>query len=393
MKILAIETSCDETAIAVLEVKSSKLKVGSEKIRVLSNTISSQVKLHAKYGGVVPNLAAREHVKNIEHVFKSAIKEAGESVKHPMFNIDLIAVTRGPGLGLALLVGISFAKTLAWKYKKPIIGVNHLEGHIYSNWLPPVVNQKSKIKNLKQIQKSKFQILNSKFFPILNLIVSGGHTELVLMKNYGKYELVGETLDDAVGEAFDKVARLLGLGYPGGPIVSARADKFTVSSLQFPVKFPRPMLKSKDLNFSYSGLKTAVLYKVRDLKAQGIELTNDVINEICYEFQNAAIDVLIKKTFKAVEKYNIKTLMLSGGVSANKELRLNLNRMAEEVGVNYSQPEMEYTTDNAAMIGMAGYMQWKHPTSHKATKGKEKAPTDWESLDMDANLGFYTIPN
>src|SRR3989344_5391274 len=200
MRVLGIETSCDDTAMAVLEMKSE------ENTRVLSNVISSQVKLHAKYGGVVPSLAAREHTKNIGHVFELALKEAG--IKNFKKDIDAIAVTRGPGLGPSLLVGISFAKTLSWIFKKPLIGVNHLEGHIYSNWLPPIANSNFKFKILKNT------------FPALNLIVSGGHTELVLMKNHGKYEIIGETLDDAVGEAFDKVARLLGLGYPGGPAIS-----------------------------------------------------------------------------------------------------------------------------------------------------------------------------
>src|SRR3989344_4822868 len=216
MLILGIETSCDETAISLLEVKNNK-------ITVLSNVISSQVKLHAKYGGVVPSLAAREHVKNLPKVIKLALLTTHYSLR----NIDLIAITRGPGLVSSLLVGTTFAKTLAWKYKKPIIGVNHLEGHIYSNWLKPI---------------REFSILNFKFskkmFPVLNLIVSGGHTELVLMSAKGgsasggkyNYKIIGQTLDDAAGEAFDKIARILGLGYPGGPAISAEAEKLVVSN-------------------------------------------------------------------------------------------------------------------------------------------------------------------
>ena len=356
MKVLAIETSCDETAVAVLEFR-------GESIKVLSNTISSQVKLHAKFGGVVPNLAAREHVKNIRHVFELALKKS--KIKNFNKEIGLIAVTKGPGLGPALLVGLAFAKTLAWKYNKPIVGVNHMEGHIYSNYLKPAgVSSEWKVESGK--------------FPILNLIVSGGHTELVLMKAHGKYELVGETQDDAVGEAFDKVARLLGLGYPGGPAVAQRAMKFKVESSKLKVvgKFPRPMAKSKDYNFSYSGLKTAVLYKTRDLKNAGIKLTDNVVNEICYEFQNAATDVLIQKTIRAAKEYRIKSIMLSGGVSANKLLRTELEKSARELNVNYSQPAMEYTTDNAAMIGVAGYMNYKEKTA------------TWQSIDMEANLGF-----
>ncbi|KKT81561.1 MAG: putative tRNA threonylcarbamoyladenosine biosynthesis protein Gcp [Candidatus Yanofskybacteria bacterium GW2011_GWA2_44_9] len=411
MKILGIETSCDETAVAVLDIKKNKVKV-------LSNTISSQVKLHAKYGGVVPNLAAREHVKNIEHVFKLALKEAG--INHFSKEVDLIAVTRGPGLSPALLVGVIFAKTLAWKYRKPITGVNHLEGHIYSNWLPAAVNSKFKILNPKQIPNSKFQIQNKKIFPILNLIVSGGHTELVLMSNYGKYKLIGETLDDAVGEAFDKVARLLGLGYPGGPAISQRAAKwnfqFSISNFQKKSKFqipkivfPRPMEKSKDYNFSYSGLKTAVLYKIRDFKKAGVKITENVKNEICYEFQKAATEVLIKKTIKAAKEYGVKSVFLSGGVSANQLLRLELQKATEESGLNYSQPELEYTGDNAAMIALAGYVNYKRtknpslpPPTHKAAEGQRRLPPSvnfrrtsrkttnfsWKSVKMDANISF-----
>jgi len=354
MKILGIESSCDETAVAVLEVKNGKPKV-------LSNIISSQVKLHAKFGGVVPNLAAREHVKNIERVFRAALKKA--EIKNFDKEIDLIAVTRGPGLAPALLVGITFAKTLAWKYDKPLIGVNHLEGHVYSNWL----NDNFKPKTVK--------------FPILHLIVSGGHTELVIMKGHGKYELLGETLDDAVGEAFDKAARLLGLGYPGGPAVAARAAKLKMKNEKLKIEFPRPMNNSKDLNFSYSGLKTAVLYKIRDLQNSGIKMDNDVINEVCYEFQKAAVEVLIKKTLKAAKEYKVDSIMLSGGVSANTLLRTEFKKMAEENGLRYSRPSLEYTGDNAAMIAMAGYYN-----KLKAKSSKRK--TTWGSVEMDANLGF-----
>src|SRR3989344_3637822 len=317
MKILGIETSCDETAVAVIEIK-------NKKVRVLSNTISSQVKLHAKYGGVVPNLAAREHVKNIGHVFRLAMKEANlpRAALGKLADIDLIAVTRGPGLGPALLVGITFAKTLAWKYKKPLVGVNHLEGHIFSNFLKEVgENSKSNPPTGER---------NPELFPILNLVVSGGHTELVLMsakggsasgvKNYRKYKIIGETLDDAIGEAFDKVARLLGLGYPGGPIISKLAEKGNPN--RYPL--PSPMIHSKDFNFSYSGLKTAVLYLIRDLKNSPSNSSGQISAQqkfdIAASFQKAAIDVLIKKTVKAAEEYKVKSIFLSGGVSANKLL-------------------------------------------------------------------------
>ena len=374
MHILGIETSCDETAVAVIETRDEGR--GISQIKVLSNVVSSQVKLHAKYGGVVPNLAAREHVKNIDHVFRIALKEA--KIKNFNKEIDLLAVTRGPGLGPSLLVGITFARTLAWKYDKPLIGVNHLEGHIYSNWLKPI----------REFSIFNFQF-SKKIFPILNLIVSGGHTELVLMSTEGrsasggkpqiKYKIIGETLDDAAGEAFDKVARLLKLGYPGGPAISAKAEKFEIRNSKFEMKLPRPMINSKNYDFSYAGLKTAVLYKVRDLKNAGIKLTDKLVNEICYEFQNAALDVLISKTVKAAQEYKARSIFLSGGVSANKELRERLRAKSKELGTHYSCPPLEYTTDNAAMIAVAGYF---------SSRNKNLQDLTWDKVEMDANLGF-----
>lgn len=358
MKILGIETSCDETAMSVIEVS------GKDDIKVLSNIISSQVKLHAKYGGVVPSLAAREHVKNIRHVFNLTLKEAG--IKDFSKDIDLIAVTRGPGLGPALLVGLTFSKTIAWLYRKPLIGVSHLEGHIYSNWL----NEDFKIKAVT--------------FPILHLVVSGGHTELVLMKDYGKFKLIGETMDDAVGEAFDKVARLLGLGYPGGPLVSKIAEKGDPK--RFPL--PRPMLHSKNFNFSYSGLKTAVLYLLRDLKEQSTQINNKTKADIAASFQEAAVDVLIQKTFRAAKEYRVDSVMLSGGVSANTLLRSLFRKTAEENDLRYSRSPLTYTTDNAAMIAVTGYFAYlknTHPL-HKDFNGKEKIPLS--RIKMDANLTF-----
>src|SRR3989344_3329481 len=379
MKILGIETSCDETAMSVIEVMTRN------KIKILSNVVSSQVKLHAKYGGVVPSLAAREHVKNIRHVFNLALKTA--KIKSFGKEVDLIAVTRGPGLGPALLVGLTFAKTIAWLHQKHLIGVNHLEGHIYSNWLSVRENPKSEILNSKQIKNSKFKIQNNKIFPALNLIVSGGHTELVLMKNHGQYKIIGETMDDAVGEAFDKVARLLGLGYHGGPAIAARATKFKVESEKFKVEFPRPMIKSKNFNFSYSGLKTSVLYFLRDLKSKNYTLKPDDINEVAYAFQEAAIDVLVQKTMRAAKEYKVKSILLSGGVSANTLLRSDLNRTTTEAEIKYFQPPMEYTTDNAVMIAVAGYFEYKknNPALSKKS-GARKTPLS--GVKMDANLGF-----
>lgn len=356
--ILAIETSCDETAVSVVKVENGCFTV-------LSNAISSQVKLHAQYGGVVPNLAAREHEKNLPIIFESSLHEAALEIE----NIDLIAVTVGPGLAPALVRGLRFAKEVAIKHKKPLIGVNHLEGHIYSNWLKPVG------------ETSDFQIQNPKLFPALNLIVSGGHTELVLMNDYGQFEIIGETLDDAIGEAFDKVARILDLGYPGGPIVSKMAE--TGNSDKFPL--PVPMAKSKDFNFSYSGLKTAVLYLVRDLEKPLSEQTK---SDICASFQKSAIEILLKKTAKAAEEFKAKTVLLSGGVSANKYLRENLAKTCTEIGIPLSKPEFVYTGDNAAMIAAAGYF------NYVSVKNK-KIFENFESLDINANLnlGQTTTPN
>lgn len=323
---------------------------GKDEIKILSNIVSSQVKLHAEYGGVVPALAAREHVKNIKHVFNLALKKAG--IKNFEKEINIIAVTRGPGLGPALLVGLTFAKTIAWLHKKPLIGVSHLDGHIHSNWL------------------SGERMTN--IFPALNLIVSGGHTELVLMKNHGKYKIVGETMDDAVGEAFDKVARLLDLGYPGGPAISKTAEKGNPD--KYPL--PKPMINSKNYDFSYSGLKTAVLYLLRDLKIN--KLDNQTRVDIAASFQKSAVDVLVQKTMRAAKEFKVKSILLSGGVSANKLLRSELYKNSTENGVKYFQPPIEFTTDNAVMIAVAGYFEYK----------KNKKTASWQSVSMEANLGF-----
>jgi N6-L-threonylcarbamoyladenine synthase len=313
----------------------------------LSNIISSQVKLHAQYGGVVPALAAREHTANIGPVFQAALEKA--TVTDFGKEIELIAITHGPGLGPALLIGLTFARTLAWKWSKPLVGVNHMDGHIHSNWLSP----KEPIGNI---------------FPALNLIVSGGHTELVLMRDHGDYEIIGETQDDAIGEAFDKVARLLGLSYPGGPAIAKLAESGNPDA--YPL--PRPMAKSGDYHFSYSGLKTAVLYLVRDL---GGTLSEQQKANIAASFQHAAVDVLLIKTELATRKYQPKALLLSGGVSANTLLRERLHQLATELGVRYLCPDMKYTTDNAAMIAAAGYFAYQ--------KG---ATSDWKHVHMDSNL-------
>lgn len=344
MFILGIETSCDDTSIAVLSASGKKTKI-------LSNIVSSQIKLHNKWGGVVPHLASREHSKNLDVVLKVALKEAEVKLK----DIDLVAVTSGPGLIASLIVGTVFARALAWKNGIPIIGTNHMEGHIYSNWLTKLPADK-------------------KLFPALCLAVSGGHTQLILMSDHGKYKMIGETLDDAAGEAFDKIARILGLGYPGGPIVSRYAEKGNAKSYDL----PRPMLKKKSYEFSFSGLKTAVLYLVRDLKNQNSKLTTKLKQDMAASAQQAIVDVLITKTIQAAKEYKVKSIMLSGGVSANKLLRENLVTAGKKLNnVSVIIPELKYTTDNAAMIAMAGYYNW--------LRTNKKATDSWLKVTPNAN--------
>ncbi|MFZ5982131.1 MAG: tRNA (adenosine(37)-N6)-threonylcarbamoyltransferase complex transferase subunit TsaD [Patescibacteria group bacterium] len=361
MKILAIETSCDETSASVLEEKKGK-------IRVLSNIVSSQIKIHAKFGGVVPNLASREHVKNIVPVLESALRESKINLR----DIDLIAVTKGPGLIPALLIGVSAAKALAYATKKPLLGIHHIEGHIYANFVGE--SQKSKVKSQK---REKIE------FPVLCLVVSGGHTQLVLMKDHLKYKIIGETQDDAVGEAFDKVARILGLGYPGGPKVSQEAEKFKTRKLQpanYKLVLPRPMLNSKDFNFSFSGLKTAVLYETK--KHPGRLKNKAYVSELCHEFQESVIDVLVSKTIRAGKKYKVKTIMLSGGVSANSELRLRMGEAVQEglSGVSYQIPELAYCGDNAAMIATAALYRYGK------LKDTKKLENNWKKLEAVSSL-------
>src|SRR3989344_8033770 len=321
MRILAIETSCDETAIAILEVRSGKFEVRS-------NVVLSQIKTHKPFGGVVPNLAMREHRKNLPIILKRVLKEAKLPLGSLASKLDAIAVTYGPGLEPALWEGINFAKDLAKKLRVPLVGVNHLEGHIYASWLggePPK-------------------------FPILALIVSGGHTELVLMKKHLNYKILGETRDDAAGEAFDKVARMLSLGYPGGPEIAKLAGKGKPKS----INFPRPMINSGDLDFSFSGLKTAVLYYLRDNPRADKA-------EAAYEFQQAVVDVLAKKTADALRKYKVKSLVVGGGVAANNALRRVLNILIKKSfpKISLHISPLWLCGDNAAMIAAAGYYRFK----------------------------------
>jgi N6-L-threonylcarbamoyladenine synthase len=326
MLILGIDTSCDDTCVSLLRITNYEL-------RILSNIISSQVKLHAKYGGVYPFLAKREHKKNLPVVFKKAIK--GIDIK----KIDLIGVTIGPGLEPCLWEGINFAKNLAEKLKKPIVPVNHLEAHILINFVDKF-----------QVPNSKFQIL-----PAICLVVSGGHTILFLMEKIGKYKLIGETRDDAAGECFDKTARLLGLGYPGGPAI-AKLAKYKIQNTKYGIHLPRPMIYQKNYDFSFSGLKTAVLY---DFKSRSKRERNskEYKIEMAKEIQQAVVDVLIFKTLKAAKEFKVKSIILGGGVAANDELREQFNYKLKTINykLNFMIPPKNLCTDNALMVAVSTF--------------------------------------
>ncbi|MCK5490784.1 MAG: tRNA (adenosine(37)-N6)-threonylcarbamoyltransferase complex transferase subunit TsaD [Candidatus Pacebacteria bacterium] len=345
MIILSIETSCDETAVAIVEFKKGSAKV-------LANIVSSQVKMHSNFGGVVPSLASRMHLKNITPILKKAFQNAKINKK----KIDFVAVTNGPGLIPALMVGVGAAKALAYGLEKPLIGIHHIEGHIYANWLKKLNAENNKLWEAE--------------FPIICLTVSGGHTQIILMKKDLNYKVLGETLDDAVGEAFDKVAKLLELGYPGGPVI----EKMAKEGDEEKIKFPRPMMNSMDYNFSFSGLKTAVLYEVKARK----EIDNQYKQDVAASFQRAAFDVLVSKTIKAAEKHKVKNIVLGGGVSANKKLQKLLAGAIKSnlSACGFSFPVSRLTSDNALMIAIAAY---HHVEKNKGIK-------DWKSVQADANL-------
>lgn len=341
MKILAIETSCDDTCAAVLEND-----------RLISSVISSQTDLHAKWGGVVPDIAKRAHIERIDPVIKIALKMAKISIEE----IDVITVTVGPGLAIALGVGVNKAKELAIKFGKKLIGVNHVEGHILANL----------IKNKEGKPERKIE------FPALALTVSGGHTKLVLVEKLGQYTVIGETLDDAAGEALDKAAKMMGLGYPGGPIIERLAETGDKNYL----KLPRPLSAQKNFDYSFSGLKTSFYYQIKDWPKEkiGENLTN-----LSASFQDAVFDSLLIKFKKAIEFYNPKTLMASGGVVANLELRKKLRKLAKEFNTPLLMPvKKQFNTDNAAMIGLVGY--------YKALRGE--FVENKEELDRNPRLNF-----
>ena len=309
--ILGVETSCDETAAAIV-------RNGRD---ILSNVVYSQVAIHEQFGGVVPEVASRKHIENIAVVVDGAFTEAGLTYQH----IDAVAVTNMPGLIGALLVGLSFAKAFAYGIQRPLIAVNHLEGHIYANFL-----EHHDIK-----------------FPAVCLVVSGGHTSLLYMQTINDYKLLGSTKDDAAGEAFDKVARFLGLGYPGGPAVEKTAQQGKVGLYHL----PRVFLNRDDYEFSFSGLKTATMNLWKKLEKSG----ENSIADIAAEFQAALVEVLVEKTVHAADQYGVETILLAGGVAANRELRKNMRIRAEEKGYQVYFPSLGLCTDNAAMIAGKAY--------------------------------------
>ena len=317
---LAIESSCDETACAIL-------KNGRE---VLSNIISTQIELHKKFGGVVPEVASRKHIENIPMVVQEALEEANITYD----DVDHIAVTYGPGMVGAVLVGLSYAKALAYTLDIPLVGVNHIEGHVSANYIED--------KNLKP--------------PFITLIVSGGHTHLVEVKDYGKYEILGKTRDDASGEAFDKIARAMGLGYPGGPII----DRLAKQGNKNAIDFPRACLV-EGYDFSFSGLKSAVLNYLNAKKMKNEEI---VVEDVAASFQEAVVEVLSTKAIKAAKEKGYDTIALAGGVAANSALREKLTTMCSKENISVKYPSLILCTDNAAMIGCAGYYNFINGKIH-----------------------------
>lgn len=314
--ILGIETSCDETSVAV--VRDGK---------VLSNIISSQI-VHSQFGGVVPELASRAHQKLIV----SIVHEAMEKAEIRKEELSAVAVAAGPGLMGSLLVGVNFGKSFAYGLGIPFIAVNHMEAHIYSNFIEPPLP----------------------VFPFINLTVSGGHTQLVYMDDDFHYQLVGETKDDAAGEAFDKVAKLLHLGYPGGPAIDAAAKNGNPNA----IPFPKPYATGRDFDFSFSGIKTSVLYYLRDHQLRDKEIPDQLLSDICASFQSSVVSVLVQKTIAAAKNYGVNNIAVAGGVSANSFLRSELNHSAKEHGLNLSVPKLEYCTDNGAMIAIVGFRKY-----------------------------------
>lgn len=335
MKILGIETSCDETGVAICE--------GG---RITQNLLYSQLALHRKTGGIVPEVAARAQVEKIYRLLSRV----------ELKKIDAIAVTVGPGLIGSLLVGVETARTLAYLLGKPVIAVNHLEGHMFSALAEKISN----IVALLVSSKTPIKYQLSNYFPMLSLIVSGGHTELVLVKSVGRYEVIGRTLDDAAGECFDKVGRLLGLPYPGGPSIAKEAMKYHIINSTYQIILPRPMIESKDYNFSFAGLKTAVLYRWQALTPAEQKKLRPAF---AYETEQAIVDVLVTKTLRAAKALRPTVVTIGGGVASNRKLRQRMRdailaepRMSASSAPLYLEPNLDWATDNAAMIAYAGWL-------------------------------------
>jgi len=376
MLILGIESSCDDTSVAFVDCSERGFFVVSEKT-------ARQIEVHKKYGGVVPEIAGRMHAENIVPVIEVVMRHENiKTLKHKN-KPDVIAVTAGPGLITGLVVGVEAAKTLAYLWETPLVAVNHIAGHAHS---AEIRNSKFEIR-----KKSKIENLKSKiYYPAVALIVSGGHTELLLMTDPTTFELIGKTRDDAAGEAFDKVGKLLGFDYPGGPKIS----KFAENGDPTAIKFPRPMLDNDNFEFSFAGLKTSTLYWLQDnpliaahvnpsqLPAGvfGVRPEGATINDLCASFEQAIIEVLVTKTIWAAKKYNPKTIILGGGVSANKKLRETLAQSIHSLMPNslFLIPDLKYAMDNGAMIAAAGY--------YKAAKGEY---TYWREMQAEPNWEVY----
>ncbi|MBS3051966.1 MAG: tRNA (adenosine(37)-N6)-threonylcarbamoyltransferase complex transferase subunit TsaD [Candidatus Aenigmarchaeota archaeon] len=352
MKFLSVDTSCDETSASVCKDD-----------RVLSNIISSQVDLHNEWGGVVPSIAKRIHQERIDPTISLALKRARLKIE----DIDAFAITIGPGLAIALEVGIKKIKELSQIHNKPIIVVNHMEGHIYSNFA-------------KNSEGSSYNKFKKPKFPVLCLLVSGNHTELVLMSNHGNYKLLGETLDDAAGEAFDKIARPLILGYPGGSII----ERFAESGNPEAFDLPRPMIHSKDYNFSFSGLKTASVLLIEKLKQKYKKDFSKVVPDFCSSFQQSITDVLLAKTVKAVKEYKVKQLFMGGGVISNNQIRKSFRKEMRRLSVNVFISDKKFCTDNAAMIGICAYYKSKRNEYVKNIKNVDRMP----NLKINENILF-----
>lgn len=316
MKILAIESSCDETAAAVVE----------DGTKVLSNVINTQIELHKTFGGVVPEVASRKHIENISDVVDKALSDCNMTLA----DVDAIAVTYGPGLVGALLVGVSTAKGLSFMAKKPLIPVHHIKGHICANY----------------IENPDFKP------PFICLVASGGHSHIVYVKDYNTYQVLAKTNDDAAGEAFDKVSRVLGLGYPGGPAI----QKCALSGNPDAIKFPRVNMGDDGFDFSFSGVKTAVINYIHNAEQKGIEINKA---DVAASFQEAVTDVLSRHLIECAEKYDVTQIALAGGVAANKALRERVEKLAKISGMNFACPSMSLCTDNAAMIGCAAYYEYQ----------------------------------